>query len=132
MFQARKYKSLSDINPPERPSYKSIHVGLTNNGLPHEDLKFYNFIYLALFFQKSKEPRMFGRNLFKKSPARPLSAGRTSGPGGTENSASEKKSLADMIPEMCLKNVVYITSRTLLFEDNHVKFRPGRFTPRFG
>ena len=55
-FFVKNDKSLSGIHAPERPSSGSLPVGLHNNGLPHDDLNFYNFVYHALFSKKSKEP----------------------------------------------------------------------------
>ena len=55
-FPAGKYKGLSGIYFPERPSSGSLHMGLKNNGLPHVTLNFYICVYHAPFFKKSKEP----------------------------------------------------------------------------
>jgi hypothetical protein len=55
-FPAGKYKGLSGIYFPERPSSGSLHMGLKNNGLPHDTLKFYICVYHAPFLKKSKEP----------------------------------------------------------------------------
>jgi hypothetical protein len=57
-FPAGKYKGLSGIYFPERPSSGSLHMGLKNNGLPHDTLKFYICVYHAPFLKKSKEPRV--------------------------------------------------------------------------
>lgn len=48
---------------PERPSCGSLHVELRNNELPHDDLKFLDFFYHALYCHKSKEPLLEGKGV---------------------------------------------------------------------
>ncbi|HBP88361.1 MAG TPA: hypothetical protein DD706_11770 [Nitrospiraceae bacterium] len=51
---SRKQKGLPGMDIPERPSSRSIQIGLHKNELPHDDLIFYSFFTMLFFFIKVK------------------------------------------------------------------------------